>query len=356
MGKHIQLSITDPCHENWDSMTKAEQGRFCTSCQKQVVDFTSMSDSQLAAFFKKPIQSLSKDGSVCGRFFQDQLDRNVEIPRKRIPWVKYFFQFALPAFLMSAKAAAQGNVIVKSMPVIAENHLTGLVAIAPKPTKGEISIVKKIEIKGKIVDENNNPVPFASVMIKGKGIGVSADSIGAFSIIDPLFNEAIVLEVSSAGFETKNVSITQQANMSQDFSIQLKAAKMLDEVVVSSTFYIKGRTMITGGISSVRCTKITEAIPVVKPATEKPAMIKVYPNPVLAGTTINIGCEKLEEGYYSFQLFNQAGQMIQSKQIWIDAEARLLNMEIPSVVTGNYFLALTNKVSGKKFTEKIIVE
>jgi hypothetical protein len=136
MGKHIQLSITDPCHENWDSMNKAEQGRFCTSCQKQVVDFTSMSDSQLAAFFKKPIQSLSKDGSVCGRFFQDQLDRNVEIPRKRIPWVKYFFQFALPAFLMSAKAAAQGNVIVKSMPVIAENHLTGLVAIAHIPTKG----------------------------------------------------------------------------------------------------------------------------------------------------------------------------------------------------------------------------
>jgi hypothetical protein len=76
----------------------------------------------------------------------------------------------------------------------------------------------------------------------------------------------------------------------------------------------------------------------------------------LAGTTINIGCEKLEEGYYSFQLFNQAGQMIQSKQIWIDAEARLLNMEIPSVITGNYFLTLTSKVSGKKFTEKIIVE
>ncbi|MEI9910821.1 MAG: carboxypeptidase-like regulatory domain-containing protein [Bacteroidota bacterium] len=164
-------------------------------------------------------------------------------------------------------------------------------ATAPKPKKGETNIAREIEIRGKVVDENNQPVPFASIMIKDKGLGVSADSSGVFSIIDPLCNEAIVLEVSSAGFETKGVSITKQADLSQGFLIQLKAAKMLDEVVVSSSVYIKGRTMIMGGISSVRYTKITEAIPVIKPAAETPAMIKVYPNPVMAGTTINIGCE-----------------------------------------------------------------
>src|SRR5258705_9337478 len=105
MGKKIQLSIADPCHENWDQMTPAEKGRFCDSCQKQVIDFTNMSDSQLAAFFKKP-----SSGSTCGRFFHDQLDRAMDIPKKRIPWVKYFFQFALPAFLLSTKATAQSKV------------------------------------------------------------------------------------------------------------------------------------------------------------------------------------------------------------------------------------------------------
>ena len=102
MSKKIQLSIADPCHENWDGMTPVEKGKFCGSCQKQVVDFSNMSDRRVAEFFKKP-----STGSVCGRFMSDQLDRAIEIPKKRIPWVKYFFQIALPAFLVSMKMSAQ---------------------------------------------------------------------------------------------------------------------------------------------------------------------------------------------------------------------------------------------------------
>src|SRR5688572_18266689 len=99
MRKQIQLNIPNPCHENWDQMTPMDKarpedqvgrGRFCGSCQKQVVDFTTMSDEQLVLFFKKQIQSSSGEGSVCGRFMQDQLDRSIDIPKKQIPWVKYF--------------------------------------------------------------------------------------------------------------------------------------------------------------------------------------------------------------------------------------------------------------------------
>ena len=96
MSKKLQLSIPTPCHEDWDDMTPVQQarpddpfgrGKFCGSCQKQVVDFSNMSDRQVAEFFKKP-----STGSVCGRFMTDQLDRSIEIPKKRIPWLKYFFQ------------------------------------------------------------------------------------------------------------------------------------------------------------------------------------------------------------------------------------------------------------------------
>jgi hypothetical protein len=88
------------------------RGRFCGSCQKEVVDFTAMSDEELALFFKKQILSPSKNGSVCGRFMQDQLDRSIDIPKKRIPWVKYFFQFLLPGFLMSCGARTIGKIKV----------------------------------------------------------------------------------------------------------------------------------------------------------------------------------------------------------------------------------------------------
>src|SRR5437868_15533352 len=102
MSKKFQLTIPKPCHEKWDNMSPVERGKFCGSCQKQVVDFSDMSDRQVAEFFKKP-----STGSVCGRFMTDQLERDLQIPTKRIPWFKYFFQFALPAFIFSIKGYSQ---------------------------------------------------------------------------------------------------------------------------------------------------------------------------------------------------------------------------------------------------------
>jgi len=344
MGKHIRLSIADPCHENWDNMTQAEQGRFCNSCQKQVTDFTSMTDAQLAAFFKK-----RSTASVCGRFYQDQLDRDMQIPTRRIPWVKYFFQFALPTFLMSAKAAAQGNGTVKKENITVNPPMSLKMGQISIPRK-KIEVTAGIDINGKIVDENNNPVPYASVMGKGGKSGVSADSSGAFTIEKLLFGENIVLEVSSVGYQDKEVIINRQTDLTKGLVIQLNRA-VLEEVVVTASC---ARIVMGAMISGITIKKTMPAV--IKPPEEKPAMIKIYPNPVLSGTSINIVCEKLEEGYYSFQIFNQAGQQLQNKQVWIDAEARTMNMEIPSVAAGSYVLTLTNKESGKRFSEKIIIQ
>src|SRR6185436_7754678 len=109
MSKKLQLQVPIPCHENWDNMTQTAKGRFCASCQKQVIDFSNKSDREIAMFFKKP-----STGSVCGRFMDDQLNRDIDIPKKRIPWVKYFFQFLVPAFFISYRATAQGKVTVVS--------------------------------------------------------------------------------------------------------------------------------------------------------------------------------------------------------------------------------------------------
>jgi hypothetical protein len=128
MSRQMQLTIPDPCHENWKDMTRAESGRFCASCCKQVIDFTHMSDSQLAAFFRK-----SPGSSLCGRVSDDQLNRDIEIPGKRIPLVKYFFQFALPAFLISMRVTAQGNVkLVKQHTIVKPKTVLLLIAVLQK--------------------------------------------------------------------------------------------------------------------------------------------------------------------------------------------------------------------------------
>lgn len=38
----LGISIPIPCFEDWDKMTSKANGKYCNSCNKLVVDFTTM--------------------------------------------------------------------------------------------------------------------------------------------------------------------------------------------------------------------------------------------------------------------------------------------------------------------------
>ena len=345
MSKNFTLSISEPCHENWENMMSVEKGKFCGSCQKQVVDFTVMNDNQLIAFFKKP-----SNGSLCGRFMQDQLDREIDIPRKRIPWVKYFFQFALPAFLMTAKAAAQGKVRV----------LTGDTVCVPVTTPVEVfqgfsTMSYKSANEGKVVNERNEPIAFASIIFKRTGEGFATDSNGRFVIPGDLVKNGGLVEVSSAGYLTKEVAVDSIASTQGELTIQLLLMPALGEVRVEGYSSLKGSIMV-GGLS-VRTRKISRnKVKVLEPPVSTSNSLRLYPNPVIAGQSIHVNCEKLAEGYYIFRLLTIGGQIVEEKKILIDKKAGLLNITIPVVAAGNYFIKMTNKETGKYFTDKVIVQ
>jgi hypothetical protein len=93
------------------------------------------------------------------------------------------------------------------------------------------------------------------------------------------------------------------------------------------------------------------------PATKVPDnSIRVYPNPVKNGSVLTIEWKSTEEGYYHLQLINSSGQSVHQQQLWIDAEARVISIDIPAIPAGTYFLVMTNKKFGKKMTEKIVVQ
>ena len=76
MATKIKINIPSPCHENWQAMTKVEKGRFCSSCQKKVHDFTNATDTQIIA-------AIDRNDNLCGRFLKSQLDRTIEKPNQK---------------------------------------------------------------------------------------------------------------------------------------------------------------------------------------------------------------------------------------------------------------------------------
>ena len=336
MSKKFQLQIPEPCHEDWNKMAPGDKGRFCDSCQKTVHDFTGMSDAQLIAFFKKP-----STGSVCGRFYNDQLERDFEIPRKRLPWMKYFLQLIVPAFLFTSKAKAQGEPRLLGDTVLVDSSKTGKKLNESCSIKPDTNKSKKIT--GKLVDEKGGVIPYATVLIKGTKSGVATDENGNFSI-DPFLNQPrTTLVFTSVGFEAKEIII------------DTNKTKSLCNVQLNSTL-----TGALGGIVVVGYSRRKKMEPIklfqriFKDTSSK--FFKAYPNPVSAGGLINLELNKSEAGEYQADLINQNGQIVHSATIMFEAENNFNSVSIPMTTTGVYFLRIANKKSGKKYTEKIIIQ
>lgn len=123
MKKQTHLEIAEPCHENWNGMSAAEQGRYCNSCCKTVTDFSMMTDKEI-------LQVLSKGGeNSCGRFTKDQLHRPIyqEQPTHSRPY-KFFLSALIPTFLFANAGMAQQNNSTDKKVKQANEKLMGRVA------------------------------------------------------------------------------------------------------------------------------------------------------------------------------------------------------------------------------------
>src|SRR5689334_1671673 len=124
MSRSVHIKVPKPCHENWNNMTPDEQGRFCGSCQKIVVDFTAMSDKELLDHISK-----TAGQHACGRFTSHQLNRDIKVTeqKRRFTWA-YVWNFLLATFLVT-KSYAQEQPVTPQKPDVQLPTLSPTVGI-----------------------------------------------------------------------------------------------------------------------------------------------------------------------------------------------------------------------------------
>ena len=120
-----------------------------------------------------------------------------------------------------------------------------------------ISIVAQTTVKGKITDNQNNPLPGASVLIKGTTKGAMTDFDGLFSIDVPKTPSTLI--ISYLGFTSKEVVITNQNNITV---VLESSSEQLEEIVII-------------GYGSSTKSDVTAAITTVKPNVDDKAGVAV---------------------------------------------------------------------------------
>jgi TonB-linked SusC/RagA family outer membrane protein len=112
---------------------------------------------------------------------------------------------------------------------------------------------EKITIKGKVIDENNQPVASASITVKGKITGVTADANGFFSIE---VEKGDILVISYLEKSSKEIVVEKSTSI----SIMLTSSdKQLEEVVVTALGITKEKRKIGFATQEVKGVALEKA-------------------------------------------------------------------------------------------------
>ncbi|GGG54200.1 hypothetical protein GCM10011414_24940 [Croceivirga lutea] len=348
----FKVTIPEPCHEDWNTMTPTQKGRFCELCSKEVQDFTFKSNTQIAAI-------LANNDSICGRFRKSQLNHHVSTASSnRLQHLGLAFSFT-SLLTLCAPAEAQ-----EQKATIEQVHFLG----APALVQEQPSIIP-LNIKGTVLDETNVPLPGANIVLKGTTYATVTDFDGNFELEIPeeLKNLNSIIEINYIGFITKSVNIE---TINKNNSVQLVMSEdMLGEVIVVG-YAVKKPNIFRRFLNLfkrkdyLKEEEICE-LPPIEVATDLPnqkvennfekSKMAVWPNPV--SKQINLEYDLPNAGEYTLSLLpiNQPfSTEIMLAKSYKKAGTQSEILEIPNVANGVYVLKL--KANGFEEQHKIIVE
>ncbi len=190
MKNQFNLNIKTPCQENFNNFSPTTEGGFCESCDTEVIDFTTMSADQIINYLKTKATD-----TTCGRFNSNQLKTYDAIPKKR-QYLSVLSGIGLACFSLLSLTTAQ-----------AQDTKTGEVTAKSNIKQSQ----NLVQVKGVVLDQDNLPLPSATILLEGTSIGTNTDFDGNFEFPEKL-KKGAVLVFSYIGYASKKVKIDNESS------------------------------------------------------------------------------------------------------------------------------------------------
>lgn len=194
------LNIAKPCNENWSEMISAEKGRFCSHCQKTVIDISAMDDSALIQFLA------GQKESICLRALTSQTNRPLAETVSR----QSKFVYAAATLGFSLLLLAGGNAFAK-VPYRPETH-----AVPGDKTEPFMQSRDSILLKGQVIDTAKKPVSGVVLNIFSDSVlhsTVTSDTEGCFQVWVSkklIAEQKLLLETNHLSYQKARLWLTKE--------------------------------------------------------------------------------------------------------------------------------------------------
>ncbi|MDQ1148386.1 hypothetical protein QE382_000370 [Sphingobacterium zeae] len=230
------LQVKESCSAEWNNMSLQEQGRFCSQCEKIVVDFSQMNDQEIVDQIKKAGKGL------CGRFYEDQLMRELDATlsfSKNPIWRGRWTRIAAGLMLVGSMSFQATQ---------AQNKLTGeVIVVQTKPKKDKIAqqgrsnlsvndepVLKgnrdnrKVSIRGKVVCAGSDVSMLGTEVTLGS-YHTEADEKGYFQLWIPkaFFQVDQELRAQMIGYKTVVIPIKKGGKVQLDKPVEMEFRPMI---------------------------------------------------------------------------------------------------------------------------------
>jgi len=214
-----KIEVTFACTENWDNMLQSNTRncRFCEVCEKQIIDFTQLSNHQIT-------DCLQQNQNVCGRIKQSQIDainsQNALLP-KSTPRNRWFWTIGLGALLGI------------SQPVLAQTNET-IIQQNKSDSKNTSTDVEQITISGRVTDLNfGDPIPDVLITIENTEIKTYTDKDGKYNLtFDKDLDKETLVTYNMPGFKKQTLPI-RRISPYRNLKLEESEAEWVGEIIIN---------------------------------------------------------------------------------------------------------------------------